>query len=70
MQTISGSAVSVFNNLTLNNISGVVANTDLTVNKVLHLQSNNPSVSIGNLTLGAQILNLREVWLRSSASVM
>ena len=57
-QTISGSIASVFNNLTINNGSGVVANSDLTVNKVLNLQSNNPSLSIGNLSLGAQTLTL------------
>ncbi len=57
-QTISGSVESVFNNLTINNVSGVVSNSDLTVNKVLNLQSDNPSVSIGNLALGTYTLNL------------
>jgi len=50
-QIIGGAATTTFNNLTINNTSGVTASSDTTVNGVLTLQSANPSATQGSLDM-------------------
>lgn len=49
-QTITGPVT--FNNLTINNVAGVVAGSDFTVNGTLYAQSANPSATQGALHMG------------------
>jgi len=53
VQMIGGAAATTFNNLTLNNPSGVTASSDLTVDGVLNLPSANPEATKGSLDLGS-----------------
>jgi autotransporter-associated beta strand protein len=48
-QTITG--ITTFNNLTIDNLSGVKANNDLNVNGVLNLASTNPNDTAGSLDM-------------------
>ena len=50
-QTIGGTTVPVFNNLTINNSAGVSSSTDITVNGDLYLQSDNASFTQGSLEM-------------------
>ena len=58
-QTISGSSLSTFNNLTVNNLSGVTASTDQNVNGILNLTTN-PDATHGSLDMGSNTLNMGE----------
>ena len=56
-QIISGTTASVFNNVTVNNPTGVTSTTDLTVNGILQL-TDNPSVTKGALGMGSNTLTM------------
>jgi len=49
---------SVFCNLTINNPAGVTAHSNLQVNSILDMQSNNPSMSKGVLDMGENVLTM------------
>ena len=55
-QTIGGTIVTTFNNLTLSNTDTRTASVNMSVNGVLNLSSNNPSSSQGALEMGSNIL--------------
>lgn len=50
-QTISGT--NIFNNLTINNAAGISSASDITVNGILNLQSDNPSLFAGSLAMNS-----------------
>ena len=50
-QTIGGSSLTTFNNLTINNPAGVIAGNSFTVNGILNLVSANPSETIATLNM-------------------
>ncbi len=61
-QTISGTTTPVFNNLTINNSAGVSSSTDLTVNGILYLESDNPSLVAGTLVMNTgKVLNMGNI---------
>ena len=51
VQTIGGTSSTIFNNLTINNIAGVLGTSDVTVNGILNLASANPSSAKGCLDM-------------------
>ena len=55
-QSITGDIT--FQNLTINNATGVTAQNDLTVNGILYLQSVNASLTAGALDMGAHSINM------------
>ncbi|MEI6124688.1 MAG: T9SS type A sorting domain-containing protein [Bacteroidota bacterium] len=57
-QTIAGSLSPTFNNLKIDNVSGVVSSKDITVNGELNLDSDNPSLTSGSLAMGSNTLNM------------
>lgn len=59
-QTISGTAPTNLNNLTIQNETGVISNKHLTINGLLDLQATNPNASTGCLHMGNYILTLGE----------
>ncbi len=63
-QTISGSST-VFNNLIINNTTGVTGLSNFTVNGILNLTSANPDATQGTLNMGIFTLNM----LNATASV-
>ncbi|MGB4848502.1 MAG: hypothetical protein WBP41_11320, partial [Saprospiraceae bacterium] len=57
-QNITGTSITAFNNITINNTTGVVATNDFTVNGILNLQSANPTISVSTLAMSTKTLTM------------
>lgn len=57
-QHIGGSSFTEFDDMTINNVKGVIGNNDFTIEGVLNLQSANASDTVGTLDMGSNTLTM------------